>query len=85
MVSRRARSAGLEIDGQALDRPLEGDWPYFWIMQPTYCPLRRMHRRIVSVAIVIAVGVNSGGRCEVLGMEIGTSKAEPIWTEFLPS
>lgn len=35
--------------------------------------------RIVSVA----VGVNSDGRREVLGMEIGTSEAEPIWTEFL--
>ncbi|MCO5157150.1 MAG: transposase [Aquamicrobium sp.] len=38
--------------------------------------------RIVSVAVIIAVGVNSDGRREVLGMEIGTSEAEP-WTEFL--
>jgi putative transposase len=29
------------------------------------------------------VGVNSDGRREVLGMEIGTSEAEAIWTEFL--
>ena len=40
-------------------------------------------RRIVSVAVIIAVGVNSDGRREVLGMEVGTSEAEPIWTEFL--
>ena len=39
--------------------------------------------RIVSVAVIIAVGVNSDGRREVLGMEVGTSEAEPIWTEFL--
>jgi putative transposase len=39
--------------------------------------------RIVSVAVIIAVGVNTDGRREVLGMEIGTSEAEPIWTEFL--
>ncbi|ESX41152.1 transposase [Mesorhizobium sp. LSHC426A00] len=39
--------------------------------------------RIVSVAVIIAVGVNADGRREVLGMEIGTSEAEPIWTEFL--
>src|SRR5690606_29760389 len=32
---------------------------------------------------IIAVGVNADGRREVLGMEIGTSEAEPIWTEFL--
>jgi putative transposase len=38
--------------------------------------------RIVSVAVIIAVGVNSDGRREVLGMDIGPSEAEP-WTEFL--
>ena len=37
----------------------------------------------MSVAVIIAVGVNSDGRREVLGMQIGTSEAEPIWTEFL--
>lgn len=37
----------------------------------------------MSVAVIIAVGVNSGGRRKVLGMEIGTSEAEPVWTEFL--
>lgn len=39
--------------------------------------------RIVSVAVIVAVGVNSDGRREVLGLEIGTSEAEPISTEFL--
>ena len=39
--------------------------------------------RIVSVAVILAVGVNGDGRREVLGMEVGTSEAEPIWTEFL--
>ena len=66
-----------EIDGKAkafLDRPIEGDWPYLWI-DSTYLKVRR-GGRIVSVAVVIAVGVNSGGRREVLGMEIGTSEAE---------
>jgi hypothetical protein len=38
---------------------------------------------IVSVAVIIAVGVNADGRREILGMEIGTSEAEPICTEFL--
>ncbi|MBW7057971.1 IS256 family transposase, partial [Paracoccus bogoriensis] len=35
------------------------------------------------VAVIIAVGVNSDGRREVLGMDIGPSEAEPFWTEFL--
>ena len=64
-----------------LDRPIEGDWPYLWI-DATYLKVRR-GGRIVSVAVIIAVGVNTDGRREVLGMEVGTSEAEPIWTEFL--
>jgi len=73
-----------EIDGKVkafLERPIEGDWPYIWI-DATYVKARR-GGRIVSVAVIIAVGVNSDGRREVLGLEIGTSEAEPIWTEFL--
>src|ERR1700723_2445704 len=73
-----------EIDGKVkafLERPIEGDWPYIWI-DATYLKVRR-GGRIVSVAAIIAVGVNSDGRREVLGMEIGTSEAEPILTEFL--
>ena len=64
-----------------LERPIEGDWPYVWI-DATYLKVRR-GGRIVSVAVIIAVGVNSDGRREVLGMEIGTSESEPIWREFL--
>ncbi|MET3594572.1 transposase-like protein [Mesorhizobium shonense] len=73
-----------EIDGKVkafLERPFEGGWPYVWI-DATYLKVRR-GGRIVSVAVIIAVGVNTDGRREVLGMEIGTSEAEPIWTEFL--
>jgi transposase-like protein len=86
VASPGARSARLceEIDGKVkafLDRPIEGDWPYIWI-DATYLKVRR-GGRIVSVAVIIAVGVNSDGRREVLGMEVGTSEAEPIWTEFL--
>lgn len=39
--------------------------------------------RVVSVAAIIAVGVNTDGRRKVLGLEIGTPEAEPIWTEFV--
>jgi putative transposase len=73
-----------EIDGKVkafLERPIEGDWPYIWI-DATYLKVRR-GGRIVSVAVIIAVGVNSDGRREVLGLEVGTSESEPIWTAFL--
>jgi len=75
-----------EIDervGAFLSRPLEGDWPYLWI-DATYMKVRR-NRRIVSVAVIIAVGVNSNGRREVLGMHIGPSEAETFCVEFLRS
>ncbi len=66
-----------------LNRPIEGDWPYVWL-DATYIKVRRAGR-IVSVAVIIAVGVNSDGRREVLGMTIGHSEAEVFWTEFLRS
>src|SRR5512147_170619 len=73
-----------EIDDKVqtfLDRPLEGDWPYVWL-DATYVKVREAGR-IVSVAVIIAVGVNSDGRREVLGLAIGPSEAETFWTEFL--
>jgi transposase-like protein len=75
-----------EIDERVqafLTRPIEGDWPYLWI-DATYLKVRRAGR-IVSVAVTIAVGVNSDGRREVLGMAIGASEAEVFWTDFLRS
>ncbi|KEC70692.1 transposase [Rhizobium leguminosarum bv. phaseoli CCGM1] len=69
-----------EIDEKVkvfLDRPIEGEWPYLWI-DATSLKVRR-GGRIVSVAVIIAVGVNTDGRREVLG----TSEAEATWTEFL--
>jgi transposase-like protein len=73
-----------EIDGKIatfLERPLEGDWPYIWL-DATYVKARR-DGRIVSVAVIIAVGVNGDGRREVLGITIGASEAETFWTAFL--
>jgi putative transposase len=73
-----------EIDQKVkafLSRPIEGDWPYLWI-DATYVKVRQSGR-IVSVAVIVAVAVNSDGRREVLGMDIGPSEAETFWTEFL--
>ena len=57
-----------EIDERVnafLDRPIEGDWPYLWL-DATDVKVRRDHH-IVSVAVIVAVGVNTDGRREVLG------------------
>jgi transposase-like protein len=62
-----------EIDGKVtafLDRPPEGDWPYLRI-DAGYRKVRR-GGRIVSVAVIIAIGVNTDGRREVPGLETGT-------------
>jgi putative transposase len=73
-----------EIDERVkafLDRPIEGEWPYLWI-DATYVKVRS-NGRVVSVAAIMAVGVNADGRREVLGMDIGPSEAETFWTAFL--
>lgn len=75
-----------EIDERVnafLTRPIEGDWPYLWI-DATYLKVREAGR-IVSVAVIIAVAVNTDGVREVLGMAIGPSEAEPFWSGFLRS
>src|SRR5437870_672067 len=68
--SRVSRLCG-EIDDKItafLNRLLEGDWPYLWL-DATYVKTRE-NGRIVSVAVIVAVAVNSDGRREVLGMTI---------------
>ncbi|MDP2334784.1 MAG: IS256 family transposase, partial [Reyranella sp.] len=73
-----------EIDERVhafLDRPIEGDWPYLWV-DATYVKVRQAGR-IVSVAVIVAVGVNADGRREILGMDIGPSEAEIFWKDFL--
>ena len=73
-----------EIDDKVkpfLGRPIEGDWPYVWL-DATYVKVRR-GGRIVSTAIVIAIGVNGDGRREVLGLDICPSEADTFWGEFL--
>jgi transposase-like protein len=75
-----------EIDGRVnafLARPLEGEWPYLWI-DATYVKARE-GGRIVSTATIVAVGVNTDGRREVLGVATGVSEAEVFWKGFLRS
>ena len=72
----------VEIDERVdafLDRPLEGEWPYLWL-DATYIKVRRSGR-IVSVAAIVAVAVNTDGRREVLGIAIQPSEAR--CSEFL--
>jgi len=75
-----------EIDERVnafLSRPIEGAWPYLWI-DATDLKVREAGR-IVSTAVIVAVGVNTDGRREVLGVATGASEAEPFWKAFLRS
>jgi putative transposase len=67
--------------GSFLERPLEGEWPYLWL-DATYLKVRE-GGRIVSVAAIIAVAVDTEGRREIVGLGLGPSEAEPFWSGFL--
>ena len=54
------------------DRPLEDDWPYLWL-DATYIKVREAGR-IVSVAAIVAVAVNTKAKHEVLGLGLGPSE-----------
>jgi putative transposase len=66
-----------------LERPLSGEWPYLWL-DATYLK-QREGGRIVSVAAIIAVAVNTEGKREIVGLHIGPSEAEAFWSTFLKS
>jgi putative transposase len=62
-------------------RPLVGTYPYVWL-DATYLKVRQ-DGRVVSMAVVIAIGVNDQGRREVLGLDVGPSEEEAFWQQFL--
>lgn len=84
-VSRPCQEIDVGI-GAFLDRPIEGEWPYrvlhrglprwepSWI-DAIYVKVSQ-DGRILSVAVIVAVGVNSDDRRGVLGMDVGSSEAE---------
>ena len=79
-VSKLCRDIDERV-GEFLNRPLTGEWPYLWL-DATYLKVRQ-GGRIVSIAAIIAVAVNTDGRREIIGLGTGPSEAETFWTEFL--
>lgn len=64
------------------DRPLESiAYPYVFL-DATYCKARVNHR-VVSQAVVVAIGIAADGRREVLGFDVGDTESQAFWTEFL--
>jgi len=65
------------------NRPLEGAYPYVWL-DALYLKVRQNHR-IVSMAVVLAIGVRESGEREVLGLAVGGSEEAAFWQAFLRS
>jgi len=77
-ISQVSRLCG-ELDervGAFLNRQIEGDWPYLWI-DATYVKTLEAGR-IVSAAVLVAVGVNTEGQRKALGLKVGACEAEPF-------
>jgi transposase-like protein len=65
-------------------RKLDGSYPYVWV-DATFVKTRQDHR-VVSMAVVIAVGLNAAtGQREVLGVDVGPSEDGAFWLRFLRS
>jgi transposase-like protein len=63
-------------------RKLEGSYPSVWV-DATFVKTRQDHR-VVSMAVVIAVGLNAAtGQREVLGVDVGPSEDGACWLRFL--
>ena len=63
------------------NRPLEVAYPYLWL-DALYLKVRQNHR-IVSMAVVIAIGVRETGEREVLDLDVGASEEGAFWLAFL--
>ncbi len=84
-VSRLCETLDSEVH-RFRTRPLTERYPYIWL-DATYLKVRQ-NGRVVSMAVVIAIGVTAEGRREVLGFDVGPSEEEAgalwaAWEQFL--
>jgi hypothetical protein len=75
-VSRLCQALDTEIE-RFRTRKLDGPYPFCWL-DATFLKVRHDHR-VVSMAVVIAVGVNSDGQREILGVDVGPSEDGAFW------
>jgi len=81
-VSRLCKELDAEVE-RFRTRRLEGPYPYVWL-DATFLKVRK-DGRVVSMAVVIAIGVNERGEREVLGLDVGPSEDGAFWLGFLRS
>ena len=58
------------------------EFPYVYL-DATYLDVRNTQSQSASIATVVATGITADGNREVLGCDVGDSKAEGFWQQFL--
>jgi transposase-like protein len=81
-VSRICQELDSEVE-RFRSRRLTTAYPYVWL-DATYVKVRQTGR-VVSMAVVIAIGVRASGEREVLGLDVGPSEDGAFWLQFLRS
>jgi len=81
-VSRICKELDQVVE-QFRNRPLQASYPYVWL-DALYLKVRQNHH-IVSLALVIAIGVDDEGERHLLGFDLGGSEEEAFWLGFLRS
>ena len=79
-VSRLCQELDREVESFRTRR-LGGPYPYVWL-DATFLKVRE-NGRVVSQAVVIAIGVRATGEREILGLDVGPSEDGAFWTAFL--
>ena len=79
-VSRLCQGLDAEVE-RFRTRRLDGSYPYVWL-DATFVKVRA-GGRVVSMAVVIAIGVRASGEREVLGLDVGPSEDGAFWLQFL--
>jgi transposase-like protein len=80
LVSRTCK----ELDGQVhalRTRRLDGEYPY--VMLDATFEKVRANGRVVSTAVLIAVGIRSTGEREILGLDVGPAEDFQFWLTFM--
>jgi putative transposase len=81
-VSRLCSDLDKEVE-RFRTRRLDGGYPYVWL-DGTFVKVRD-GGRVVSQAIVVAIGVTATGEREVLGLDVGPTESGAFWLAFLRS
>lgn len=82
LVSRCASRIDSEVEGWK-NRTLEKHYAYIWL-DVIYTKIR-IENKVVSTAVLIALGVRSDGYRDVLGLHLGNRESTMNWKEFLQS